>query len=117
MIVDWLIALFFTQQIQVTLPKIDAFERNIQRTVNQKYDTDVFDALLLRYESPQANNRWDSPLFNTLGCDLDQLFTQIQQALFDSRPPPPNMSTQAVSYFEIVEKIFKSTICYFKSVA
>lgn len=62
----------------------------------EKYDRSTFDALLMRYESPDSKNRWDSPLFLVFpNQELDR--DSMYSCLFDRAPPPPNMSTQNVS--------------------
>lgn len=63
---------------------------------NVAYSDDTFDALCQRFEEPHGNNRWDAPLFTVLPDDrLD--VEGINGALFESKPPPPNKSTQSVS--------------------
>lgn len=59
------------------------------------YSREMFDALILRYEEPIANNRWDSPLFTVL-VDTTPPFDDISAALFERKPPPPNLATQNV---------------------
>ncbi|CAH2056348.1 unnamed protein product, partial [Iphiclides podalirius] len=58
------------------------------------YTEEVFNALSkLRFEEPNCNHRWDSPLFTvqtTDTLDLDAIYS----VLFEKKPPPPNMSTQ-----------------------
>nr|CAH7713296.1 unnamed protein product [Callosobruchus chinensis] len=66
---------------------------NENRTDDEKYDRDTFDALLMRYEEPDGRNRWDAPLFiifpeQTLDKD------EIYASLFKKKLPKPNMSTQ-----------------------
>lgn len=63
---------------------------------NVAYSKEIFDALCLRYEEPHGNNRWDSPLFTVFPDDHLDVDT-IYGALFESKPPPPNKSTQSVS--------------------
>ncbi|XP_065089356.1 protein KTI12 homolog [Ochlerotatus camptorhynchus] len=59
----------------------------------EKYREDVFDALCLRYEEPQHNNRWDSPLFSIFPEEeLDE--ANIYNALFEAKALVPNLSTQ-----------------------
>ncbi|KAM3956152.1 protein KTI12 homolog [Aphomia sociella] len=58
------------------------------------YTEEVFNALSrLRFEEPNSNNRWDSPLFSVQPTDSLDL-EGVYQALFERKPPPPNMSTQ-----------------------
>ncbi len=69
----------------------DAWEWNSNR--DQAWTRDTFDALVMRYEAPNSNNRWDSPLFLSLkSVPLD--LEAVEAALFDRKPPPPNQSTQ-----------------------
>ncbi|XP_076459893.1 protein KTI12 homolog [Babylonia areolata] len=68
-------------------------ERNQCRS-QDKYDGDVLDGLVMRFEPPNPNNRWDSPLFvlqtgDTLPAE------DICAALFDRKAPKPNQSTQS----------------------
>lgn len=51
-----------------------------------------------RFEEPNSNNRWDSPLFAVQPIDEFDL-DAVYRVLFEKKPPPPNMSTQNVSYF------------------
>jgi len=64
--------------------------RNVE---SEKYDRNVFDALLMRYENPDGKNRWDSPLF-MIFPDQTLDLKAISECLFDKKPPPPNQSTQ-----------------------
>lgn len=92
------------------IPKENAWQLNVKRTIEQQddlqleepisnscvaYSREIFDALCLRYEEPHANSRWDSPLFTVFpGDELD--LTAIYAALYESKAPPPNQSTQNV---------------------
>lgn len=60
------------------------------------YTREIFDALIQRYEEPVANNRWDSPLF-TLLPDSQLPSDDLYSALYEKKPPPPNLATQNVS--------------------
>lgn len=62
------------------------------------YTREIFDALILRYEEPIANNRWDSPLF-TLLPESTINFDDVYAALYEKKPPPPNLATQNVRKF------------------
>lgn len=94
------------------IPPATGWEFNQQRTKEDTvasiesnnstvpYTRDIFDALILRYEEPIANNRWDSPLFTLLPesqLPVEDLFS----ALYEKKPPPPNLATQNVihNYF------------------
>lgn len=94
--------------IYCAIPSESAWAFNQQRTANDvielnevdnssvPYTREIFDALKLRYEEPIANNRWDSPLF-TLLPDFDLPIDDIYSALYEKKPPPPNLATQNVS--------------------
>ncbi|XP_017462370.1 PREDICTED: protein KTI12 homolog, partial [Rhagoletis zephyria] len=81
--------------------KARAWEFNQQRTVlddrvdnsNVPYTREIFDALCMRYEEPHGNCRWDSPSFVVFPDDALNLET-IYGALYESKPLPPNQSTQ-----------------------
>lgn len=71
---------------------------NARENGEEKYTRETFDALNMRYEDPDSKNRWDAPLFVVQSNgELD--FKTISESLFDKKPPPPNMSTQNVSFY------------------
>lgn len=49
-------------------------------------------ALEMRFEPPEAKNRWDSPLFK-IGPNDELPFEEISHILFNTRAAPPNKST------------------------
>ncbi|XP_045508161.1 protein KTI12 homolog [Colias croceus] len=60
----------------------------------EPYTEEVFNALTkMRFEEPNRNNRWDSPLFSVQPTDTLDV-DAIYDVLFKRKPPPPNMSTQ-----------------------
>lgn len=90
------------------MPKEKAWEFNQQRNAADEiddtselnnssvpYTREIFDALLLRYEEPIANNRWDKPLFTILPESTIN-FDDVNAALYEMKPPPPNLATQNV---------------------
>merc|ERR1712002_1349967 len=52
--------------IQCDLSPEDAEQINSVRGDNEKYNEDIFKALVQRYEAPISSNRWDAPLFLVL---------------------------------------------------
>ena len=75
-------------------PSETAKEWNSKREESERYSDEIFDALVMRFEPPDSQNRWDQPLF-TLYSD-DPLPTQaILDTLIHRKPPPPNQSTQS----------------------
>lgn len=74
--------------------------RNDQTTESaNNYPSDILDALLMRFETPIATNRWDSPLF-AVGEEtaseegLSGLFRDVSDALLRGAAPVPNKATQ-----------------------
>lgn len=67
---------------------------NSSRDAAERYNQDIFDALVQRFEAPDSRNRWDSPLFTILKDDTLP-FEAISDALFKRKAPPPNQSTQS----------------------
>lgn len=72
----------------------EAFRFNQLR--DDQYSRSIFDELVMRYETPDGQNRWDAPLFVVFPGDLLN-FEAINDCLFNKKPPQPNMSTQNVS--------------------
>lgn len=66
------------------------------------YTEETLEALKMRFEEPQGNNRWDAPLF-TVFPETSLDFEAIYRCLYEQGPPPPNQSTQNVS---------KSRVCF-----
>ncbi|XP_053951589.1 protein KTI12 homolog [Anastrepha ludens] len=83
-------------------------------TSNVPYTREIFDALCMRYEEPHGNCRWDSPLFVVFPDDsLD--FEAIYGALYESKPLPPNQSTQnpplsATNYLFELDKLTQQIV-------
>ncbi|XP_054160536.1 protein KTI12 homolog [Oppia nitens] len=83
--------------IEVTTDLDIAWNRNqlTGDTLQETYSRETFDALIQRYEKPQPNNRWDSPLIvidgNSDGLPIDEIIS----ALYERKPPKPNLSTQS----------------------
>ncbi|KAF7274384.1 hypothetical protein GWI33_012952 [Rhynchophorus ferrugineus] len=71
-----------------------AWEFNENRKCeSEKYTREIFDALLMRYEDPNGNNRWDKPLF-TVFPESAMDTSEIYSSLFKKVPPKPNQSTE-----------------------
>ncbi|KAG0238101.1 hypothetical protein BGW41_008247 [Actinomortierella wolfii] len=60
---------------------------------SQAYPEKIFDELVMRFEEPDANTRWDGPLFSVLPEDPSLPLDQIWDAVILKKPPPPNLST------------------------
>lgn len=75
-------------------PSETAKEWNSKRSESERYSEEIFDALVMRFEPPDSQNRWDQPLF-TLYPDDPLPAQSILDALVHRKPPPPNQSTQS----------------------
>lgn len=71
----------------------DAWQWNQERSPQDQYEKDVFDALVMRYETPVGANRWDAPLLLHLKA-IPVVMRDVNDALFLRKAPPPNQSTQ-----------------------
>lgn len=63
------------------------------KTREKRYNDEILDALIMRFEPPESRNRWDCPLF-VIQVDDDLPFDSIYDALVNRVPPPPNQATQ-----------------------
>lgn len=91
--------------IQTEINRDEAWKFNIDREDESEiYSKSTFDELVMRYEDPHVNNRWDAPLFITFP-DQDLQIEDIYKALFKTKAPPPNMSTQNVSRTDLLSKL------------
>uniref|UniRef100_W8BBA7 Protein KTI12 homolog n=1 Tax=Ceratitis capitata TaxID=7213 RepID=W8BBA7_CERCA len=83
---------FNQQRTSEDVVPCNGLDKNVDNS-DVPYTREIFDALCMRFEEPHGNCRWDSPLFvifpdDTL--DLEAMFS----ALYESKPLPPNQSTQ-----------------------
>ncbi|KXJ67961.1 hypothetical protein RP20_CCG007070 [Aedes albopictus] len=82
--------------VYCAITKDQAWTYNVTRDIEaEKYSKDVFEALCLRYEEPQHNNRWDSPLF-TVFPEEDLNDDHLYKAVYATVALVPNLSTQNV---------------------
>jgi len=77
--------------IHCETPKERCREWNSAR--ENRYDDEILDALMMRFEAPESRNRWDSPLF-IIQVEDELPFDAIYDALINRIPPPPNQATQ-----------------------
>ena len=68
-------------------------EWNTMRSGN-KYSDESCRELMMRFEPPNSQNRWDSPLFSLKPEDKIP-FQEIDATLFARKAPPPNQSTMS----------------------
>ncbi|EFX81646.1 hypothetical protein DAPPUDRAFT_196010 [Daphnia pulex] len=72
-----------------------AWGQNMKREETCQYSQEIFDALVMRYETPDGRNRWDAPLF-TIQPEDELPFESIAAALYERKAPTPNQSTQSL---------------------
>ncbi|SGZ57959.1 CIC11C00000003221 [Sungouiella intermedia] len=79
--------------VQVMNPLAKCIEWN--KSHQNPWDEEVIGQLEMRFEEPNADSRWDSPLF-TLVSDYDQEKLPVEEiwdAIVLKRAPPPNAAT------------------------
>ncbi|CAM9022147.1 unnamed protein product [Wickerhamomyces anomalus] len=77
--------------IHVMAPLSTCLEWNDQRS--DKWDPELLKALSMRYEEPDGNSRWDSPLIPIAYDDKDIPFDDIWNTLVFAKPPQANAAT------------------------
>ncbi|GAU92495.1 hypothetical protein RvY_04571 [Ramazzottius varieornatus] len=75
-------------------PLSDLKQWNESREQTERYSEATIDALDMRFEPPDSQNRWENPLFTLLPNDPLPV-TEILEALLQKRASPPNQSTQS----------------------
>ncbi|KYN13547.1 Protein KTI12 like protein [Trachymyrmex cornetzi] len=75
------------------LPIEQAWLWNNKRLDSDRYDREIFDSLVTRYEIPETTNRWDCPLFTIMPEDI-LMCDEIYCYLYKGKLPKPNLSTQ-----------------------
>ncbi|KYN00196.1 PREDICTED: protein KTI12 homolog isoform X2 [Cyphomyrmex costatus] len=100
--------------LHCNLPIDQAWLWNSKRVESDRYNREIFDSLVSRYEVPETTNRWDCPLFtimpeDTLMCD------EIYCYLYKGKLPKPNLSTQnpplaSTNYLHELDNITKDVI-------
>ena len=79
--------------IHCDIPIEHAWLWNERRLEREQYSREIFDALVMRYETPDSKNRWDAPLFSVSAED-ELKFHEIYRSLYEAKAPKPNLSTQ-----------------------
>ena len=74
--------------------KVKALEMNATKPDHEQYSEKLMNELIMRYEEPNGQARWDSPLF-MVQADGGINMEDLDAALFKSKAPPPNLSTVA----------------------
>ncbi|XP_043260384.1 protein KTI12 homolog isoform X1 [Colletes gigas] len=79
--------------VHCDIPVEHAWLWNERRPECEQYNREIFDALVMRYETPNSKDRWDSPLF-TISAEDELKFDEIYGSLYKVKAPKPNLSTQ-----------------------
>ncbi|XP_076679992.1 protein KTI12 homolog isoform X2 [Andrena cerasifolii] len=79
--------------VHCDIPIEHAWLWNERRLEHEQYSREIFDALVMRYETPDSNKRWDAPLFSVSAED-ELKFDEIYRSLYEAKAPKPNLSTQ-----------------------
>jgi len=100
------------------IAKEKALELNLSKE-NGQYSEKLMNELMMRYEEPNGQSRWDSPLF-TVQIDGELDLEDIDCALFKSKAPPPNLSTvaqplQATDFMYELDKVTNETVKFIVS--
>lgn len=87
---------------------------NSSNDEGNKWDEDLIKQLSMRYEEPNNDTRWDSPLF-TIMSDYEKEtipIDEIWDCLVLKRPPPPNAATlvKATSGNDFLQELDKQTL-------
>lgn len=77
--------------VHVITPSTVCFEYNDTRL--DKWDDDLLKQMIMRYEEPNNQNRWDSPLFNVAYNDETLPFNEIWDAIVMAKTQKPNNAT------------------------
>ncbi|ODV94088.1 hypothetical protein PACTADRAFT_50977 [Pachysolen tannophilus NRRL Y-2460] len=101
--------------IHVMAPSEKCFEYNSQRPLSEQWDEELLKHMIMRYEEPDGNNRWDSPLFNIAYDDTELPFTEIWGSLILSKVLKPNNATvlkpaTEANFLQKLEKITSEVI-------
>jgi len=60
---------------------------------DEAWPCDLLAAMIQRFESPQAHQRWDAPLLRVVPADDAPPLAELDAALFEGARPKPNLST------------------------
>lgn len=104
-ILHMLLYIIYFIQLFVDSNKDDCIKWNNER--ENKYDEKILNEIINRFEYPNVNNRWDSPLFvvspdnnKTRLCEpaplptIDINYDDLDNALLHAKAPKPNVATK-----------------------
>lgn len=102
--------------IQVIAPTDVCFKINsTQQPQNKRWKEDLMKALIMRFEEPNGQNRWDSPLIPVTYDDHDLPIDEIWKAIVLRRSLKPNQSTYmkavtTTNYLQELDRLTSSII-------
>lgn len=94
---------------------VSSLEKSIEwNQKDQSWDDELIKQLAMRYEEPNQDLKWDSPLFTIISDDPSETLPldEIWDALVLKRPPPPNAATlvKATSGNDFLQELDKQTL-------
>ncbi|KAI5967691.1 KTI12 [Candida margitis] len=99
--------------IQVTAPIEQCLEWNAKLSQEDQWKPELMKQLSMRYEEPNRNTRWDSPLFEVLSGEPDEKLPidDIWNALVLKNAPTPNAATtiQSTSNNSFLQELDRKT--------
>lgn len=72
---------------------VDTCKKWNEKRGDDAWAADLFDALVFRYEEPNGNSRWDSPLYIIIEGDSNYPLDELWESLVLNKPKPPNQAT------------------------
>lgn len=80
--------------IQIICPINKCFELNLNKFKNEdKWNEDLLKQMINRFEEPDGNKRWDSPLISISFDDNELPLNEIWRILILNKKPKPNLAT------------------------
>jgi len=97
--------------IHVMAPLEICLKWNSERPEKDQWDPELLKQLTMRYEEPDGNSRWDSPLIPIAYDDSTIPFDDIWNTLIHSKPPQANAATlmKPATQTNYLQELDKST--------
>ncbi|ODV83667.1 hypothetical protein CANARDRAFT_29884 [[Candida] arabinofermentans NRRL YB-2248] len=102
--------------IQIITPSEICFEWNSKRLdTENKWDENLLKALIMRFEEPNGQNRWDSPLIPISYDDLDLPFDDIWESIVLKKGSKPNHATLlkpaiGINFLQALDKLTSDVV-------
>ncbi|CDK27249.1 unnamed protein product [Kuraishia capsulata CBS 1993] len=101
--------------IHVLAPTEICFQWNSARPAAERWDEDLLKSLIMRYEEPDARNRWDSPLIGVAYDDQNLPFEEIWESVALKKGLRPNNATvlkpaSSMSFLQELDQLTSSVV-------